>query len=278
MKELEALRREINEVDAQLMAHFRRRMEIVEEIARVKRDEGLPIADAGRERNILARVSDLAGDKYAPHARAVYEAIFAASRAHQQGRRAEPYPLPSPGEAFPEAGVIACWGGQTEQACRRLFARPEIVRAASYEAVFQAVAEGLCAFGVLPDEEGVYELLYRYRLAIVRTVRMHAPGVYDARYFCLAKSVAIYPGASRASLLLGVPDMKGAVYGLLAPLASAGLDICGMRTGPRPDDGHTFMLYLELEGDVTTPEARGLLGALARENAHFAFLGAYGEA
>lgn len=284
MKELAGLRQEIDAVDAELVGLLRRRMEIAGEIAAYKRDQGLAVEDAGREKAVLARVSDLADEPYAQYARGVYAAIFQASKSYQRMQMGGEFPLAGQIEAalkvqaaFPERATVACWGGHTKLACKRLFPQAEITLSHSYQAVFQAVQEGLCQFGVLPEDEGVYELLWAHGLPIVRTARLHMPGGADARYLCIARNLAIYPGANRISLLLGVPDAPGSVYGLLTRFAALSLDVIGLRSGPKPDGAHAFMLYLELAASASSPEVRGLLGALAMENEHFTFLGAYNE-
>ena len=48
------IRREIDEVDAKIAGLFEKRMELVREIARLKRTHGLPVEDKAREEEIIA--------------------------------------------------------------------------------------------------------------------------------------------------------------------------------------------------------------------------------
>lgn len=48
------IRREIDEVDAKIAGLFEKRMELVREIARLKRTHGLPVEDKVREEQIIA--------------------------------------------------------------------------------------------------------------------------------------------------------------------------------------------------------------------------------
>ena len=48
------IRREIDEVDAKIAGLFEKRMELVREIARLKRTHGLPVEDKAREEQIIA--------------------------------------------------------------------------------------------------------------------------------------------------------------------------------------------------------------------------------
>lgn len=53
--ELQQARAEINEVDAGMAALFERRMAAVRRVLEYKRAHGLPVLDAGREKEVLAR-------------------------------------------------------------------------------------------------------------------------------------------------------------------------------------------------------------------------------
>lgn len=48
------IRRDIDEIDGQIAGLFEKRMELVREIARVKRAHGLPVEDKAREEEIIA--------------------------------------------------------------------------------------------------------------------------------------------------------------------------------------------------------------------------------
>ena len=57
MKNIESIRNEINSIDEELVKLFKRRLEIVEEVAASKRESGAAVTDPARERAILSRVS-----------------------------------------------------------------------------------------------------------------------------------------------------------------------------------------------------------------------------
>lgn len=64
MNQLEQVRQEINRIDEQMAALFERRMHAAEQVAAYKKEQGLPILDAGREQAVLeknmARLQDAA--------------------------------------------------------------------------------------------------------------------------------------------------------------------------------------------------------------------------
>ena len=78
--ELSELRAELDEIDAQMLTLFERRMEISAAVAKYKKDCGLPVRDAIREEAILARAMNAAG----PDGRRLYEVILRLSREKQE--------------------------------------------------------------------------------------------------------------------------------------------------------------------------------------------------
>ena len=182
--ELSEIREQINTVDEQLLALFLQRMELSEAVAAYKNEHHLPILNKQREREILAKVTERAGDKerYAYH---LFSTLMELSRSRQAELISAPTrvaaqvkaSLAAGSEVFPQTGLVACQGvegANSQVACDRIVPRGNIVYVKSFEAVFSAVESGLCRFGVVPIENSstgairqVYELLGRYECYIV---------------------------------------------------------------------------------------------------------------
>ena len=58
--DISELRDQIDDTDRQMVELYCRRMDIAEKIGRFKRENGLPVLDSERERNLLNRVAELA--------------------------------------------------------------------------------------------------------------------------------------------------------------------------------------------------------------------------
>ncbi|MBQ4107114.1 MAG: chorismate mutase [Lentisphaeria bacterium] len=69
----------IDRINAGIVALLIERMEQVDEVARYKAAHGLPVSDPEREKLILEKVSQLAGEEYAGDIVPVFQAVFAAS-------------------------------------------------------------------------------------------------------------------------------------------------------------------------------------------------------
>ena len=70
-------------------------------------------------------------------------------------------------------------GAYSQLACDKLFKHPQVMYFGSFDAVFTAVEQGFCRFGVLPLENStagsvnqVYDLMRRHNFKIVRSTRL----------------------------------------------------------------------------------------------------------
>ena len=187
--ELSEIRTRIDTVDDQLLALFLQRMDLSDEVAAYKNEHSLPILNKERERGILARVTEQAGERerYVYH---LFSTLFELARSRQAELINAPTmvgaqvraSLEAGTELFPQTGLIACQGvegGNSQAACDRLFPRGRLMYVKTFEAVASAVESGLCKFGVLPIENSsngsvrsVYGLLQERKLSIVRSTRL----------------------------------------------------------------------------------------------------------
>lgn len=93
MDELEQLRAQINEIDAEMTRLFVRRMDSAAQIASCKQARGLPIRDPAREAELLARNEALLGDAaLRPYYIAFEQNVLRLSRARQEALAAMDHP------------------------------------------------------------------------------------------------------------------------------------------------------------------------------------------
>ena len=189
-KDLEQLRAEIDQIDQQMVELFKARMEAAGQVAAYKKEHGLPVLDAGRERTLLNKVSQQAGEELADYAQSVYRTLLSASRSYQnakiggestvyQGIRAA---LSSTPNLFPQRPTVACQGiegAYSQIACDRLFKAPTIMYFQTFDHVFKAVESGMCQYGILPIEnstagsvKAVDARMLRHNFSLVRSARL----------------------------------------------------------------------------------------------------------
>ncbi len=184
------LRSEIDKIDDELVKLFGQRMDVAARIADFKKENGLPILVPAREREKLADVAKKAGPEMANYTRVLYSMLFELSRSYQGKRNDTPSPLyqritqaiESTPNLFPQAPMVACQGVEgayAQIACEKIFKTPFIMYFKNFEAVFNAIDQGLCQYGILPLENStagsvnkVYDLMINHNFSIVRTFRL----------------------------------------------------------------------------------------------------------
>ncbi|MBQ4550708.1 MAG: bifunctional chorismate mutase/prephenate dehydratase [Oscillospiraceae bacterium] len=188
--ELNELRNEINQIDDELLKLFLRHMEVTDQVADYKREHGLPVYQPQREREVLKKVAEQAGDEKSAYARVLFSMLMELSKSSQNkrsGRELELHrriadAIENTPRLFPRSPMVACQGvegANSQIACEKMFQNPFILYFKSFESVFSAIEQGLCQYGILPIENStagsvkkVYDLMIRHNFSIVRTFRL----------------------------------------------------------------------------------------------------------
>lgn len=177
---LEEIRKNIDAIDAQLLPLFAARMDCAREVAAVKKEAGLPVLNVEREKAILDRVQERAGE-YGGAARVLYSTLMEVSRGLQHTLLDSGAPLRElvskaalPPEKAQQIATFGRPGSFSHAAAHALFPDCTPVTFNSFAEIFRAVEAGDAEFGVLPVENSsagsvgeVYDLILRYRFYIV---------------------------------------------------------------------------------------------------------------
>ena len=188
--DISELREQINEIDHEIVELYGRRMETARAIGRYKREHNLPVLDSERERSLLNKVAEQAGEENEQGIRALYHLLIDHSRMRQEmdghpesplGQQIREIVAAMP-KIFPEKAMIACQGVEgaySQLACEKMIRYPSILYCRTFENVFGAIESGLCQYGILPIENSlagsvnsVYDLMIRHHCYIVRSVRI----------------------------------------------------------------------------------------------------------
>ena len=82
---LEKQRAEIDAIDREIVALFERRMQVVVDVARIKKENGIEILDASREKEVIAKVQSYLKDAALKEELAeAYETLMKVSKDYQQ--------------------------------------------------------------------------------------------------------------------------------------------------------------------------------------------------
>lgn len=188
--DLQEIRVQIDGIDDELVRLFERRMALAGDVAAYKREQGMPVSDRTREREIVSRVTQGMDEQNAAYTKVLFSTLFDLSRSAQDRALQGPSALTDAIRAaaentpreFPSGATVAVQGREgaySSFACDRLFQRPSIMYFSTFESVFQAVEKGFCRYGILPIENSlygsvteVYDLMSKYNFHIARSVRI----------------------------------------------------------------------------------------------------------
>ena len=188
--DLQDYRKQIDEIDEQLVALFQKRMDVASGIAAYKKEHNLPVLDAGRERDKLNDVCSKVRPEMRNYTSVLYSSMFELSRSYQSHQMTQYNALSqkiadaieSTPKLFPQdVSVAVCGveGAYAQIAAEKLFRRSSIMYFHSFDGVFSAIEGGLCRYGVVPIENStagsvkqIYDLMIRHNFSIVRSVRL----------------------------------------------------------------------------------------------------------
>lgn len=169
MKDIDQYRAQIDEIDAQLVSLFERRMGVARRIALYKQEHHMDILNAAREQAVLhSRAAQVRDETLSQSMMDFFSEVMRLSREEQKrflDARLESKVIAYSGVpgAFSESAVVGFFGDE----CRRVSYK-------TFEEVFCAVAEDRVRYGVVPVENSssgsindVYDLLGKYACHIV---------------------------------------------------------------------------------------------------------------
>ena len=82
--ELDELRKQIDQIDRELVELFKARMSVSAQVAEYKKENGMAVFDPSRERALLGKISELSGEELEEYSIALYRTILELSRSYQQ--------------------------------------------------------------------------------------------------------------------------------------------------------------------------------------------------
>ena len=317
MSNLEQIREEIDKVDGQLTALLRRRLVLSRAVAETKQADGSPIYRPDREESILSEA-----EKCVPEApllsRSFFQNLMRIIRVQQYqlladaGRRpaclAE-LSAPAPCRRLAHSGDKFSW---SYSAASALVPDAELISAATFAAVFEAVNSGAADAGVVPLENStagnitdVYDLLIDYGLRVTRstvldiayvlaapqgsalsdihTVYSHPQALAQCAGYLREHSMRPEPFSNTAGSAYYVAESGRAGVAALCPRAAAeaaGLAI--LDAGIR-DNAENSTRFIYVEWGLSAPQRHGIVsvafslphrsGTLASVTSLFADLG-----
>lgn len=190
MRELDELRKEIDEIDEKILQLYERRMETARQVGEWKKEKGMKVYDPMREKDLLDRkMSTLSDPGLKQGARGLFELLMRFSRQQQYAVGAMQETVKKAGfdgylskvsaSREPVESPLVLYQGQPgaygEEAAVRFFGEDaQKSNRKDFESVFKSLHEGVGDYGVVPIENNstgsigsVYDLLGKYGCFIV---------------------------------------------------------------------------------------------------------------
>ena len=188
--DIKELRKIIDELDEKMVGLFCDRMKVSYEVARFKKEKNMAVYDPARERQLLCRINEMAGEEFGEYATTLYKTVMELSRTYQHHLLSPAPPIKNEIESMlstspkmlPKYAKVACQGVEgaySQIAAVRMFDTPTISYYGDFADIFSAVSTGECDYGVLPIENStagsvnrVYDLLKSNNSLIVKSTRI----------------------------------------------------------------------------------------------------------
>lgn len=177
--QMNALRQEIDAIDAQLVPLFEKRMQVATKVAKVKRDNNLGVKDNNREQQVVDQALQMADPAIQSEVALFMRTIMSLSREYQHRLLfSAPAPVLPPACSPVRENVRCAYqgvpGAWSEQATHTLFPQAETTATEHFEDVFLAVKNKTAHYGIVPIENSktgaigeTYDLLRKYGCYIV---------------------------------------------------------------------------------------------------------------
>lgn len=115
-----------------------------------------------------------------------------------------------------------------------------------------------------------------YGLKTLRSNIMDSENNYT-RFIVIRSKPAVYPGATRVSLILSTEHRPGALYDVLAMISALDINMLKLESFPMVGTDFEFAFFIDLEASVWDQGVLGLLTYLENTSDFFKYLGCYPE-
>ncbi|MGL4849315.1 MAG: prephenate dehydratase [Clostridium sp.] len=183
MNELEAYRKEIDEIDKEITRLFEKRMDVVLGVANYKKKNNLPIFHKGREEKVIEKnINRLENKDYEKELEKFFNSMMGVSRELQRRKLEENKTIEEVKKRVitkeSKIGFQGVRGSFAEEALLKYFGEENYSKNyEEFEDVFKGIEEGEIDYGIIPVENSstggiseVHDLLVKYDFHIVGEV------------------------------------------------------------------------------------------------------------
>ncbi|MGN0796636.1 MAG: chorismate mutase, partial [Christensenellales bacterium] len=150
--ELDEIRAKIDGIDGKIIKLFEERMECAKEVAEYKRTHDVPVLQAGREEQVVAKAQgNITNPQLRSYAPELMNCLMELSKDYQRRSYTQQVKTTFAREDFDlnaSKGFFGERGSNTERATREYFGGCDATSFTSFEDIFEAVSNGDIKYGV----------------------------------------------------------------------------------------------------------------------------------
>ncbi len=280
--ELSEVRVNIDRVDREIRALFIERMELADQVARIKAETADMIYKPDREQSIIQKQTEGIDPSLLREYTALIKRIMEVSRKYQYGRTMELR------ECFPftyleEKPQIARPAMVKEElySCQG-FSRDAVMTVDSYSQVGEMITskEADAGMGIIEEigvgvSDELHNLLVSQGLYIVDCRILEERGARK-KVVTFTDQLYVLPEHNRVKILFECPNRSGSLGSILSMISDYGVNLTEIHSRPfRQDDSWNYKFFAELDANIGSKDHRALLFQLSQETMYLQILGSY---
>ena len=280
--DLSEVRMNIDRVDREIRALFIERMELADQVARIKAETEDTIYKPEREQSIIKKQTEGLDPSLVREYTALIKRIMEVSRKYQYGRTMELrqcFPFTCEEEepriqkpAMVKEELYSCQG----------FSRDAVLTVDNYEQVGELIREKQADAGMgIIEEIGVgvsdelHHLLVSEKLYVV-DCRILEEGKSRKKVVTFTDRLFVLPRHNRVKILFECPNHSGSLGSILSMISDYGVNLTEIHSRPFRQDNHwNYMFFAELDANLGRKDHRTLLYQLSQETMYLQILGSY---
>lgn len=279
---LQDVRTEIDSVDGQIKALFKRRMQLAENVATIKAQTADAIFKPDREEAIIHKQTADLEDSIRMEYTALIKRMMEVSRKYQYGRTLElRHCFPFSYETVsPEVARLAMI--KPELYICDMYSKDQVVTVDTYDQIGKMLSEGTvdAGAGILEDisfgvSDALHQMLSAYHLYINACYLREDEGM-TRKVVVFSRQLVVQPQHNRLKLMFVCPNRSGSLSSILSMISDYGVNLTEIHSRPngRKEDWN-YNFFLELHMNLLAKESQALIFQLAEETQDLRLLGSY---
>lgn len=278
---LEEVRRNIDRVDGEIKRLFKERMELADNVARVKAETGDVIYKPDREEVIINTLTADVDDNIKREYTALIKRIMEVSRKYQYGRTLELrdcFPVQYE-EHEPKLKITAMLDREVHLCDEDL--RASVVVADTFEGVAELINNGSadCGMGVIEDigygvSDALHDILTGNGLYICRCKVVNEDG-HKKKLVTFSEHLAAEEEHNRIKIMFVCKNHSGSLGSVLSMIADYGVNLTEIHSVPYTNTDWNYRIYAELNANFRRKDIKALIFQLINETEEFKVLGSY---